>query len=56
VYKIKRRVDGNIERYKARLIARGFTQQKGIDYSKISSPIIKQTTVKLAFSIVVSRN
>ena len=56
VYKIKHRVDGNIERYKARLIARGFTQQKGIDYSEISSPIIKQTTVKLAFSIVVSRN
>ena len=56
MYKIKRFVDGNIERYKARLIARGFTQQEGIDYSKIFSSIINQAIVSLIFSIVVSCN
>jgi hypothetical protein len=32
VYKIKRRVDGNIEKYKARLVIKEFTQQEGIDF------------------------
>jgi len=56
VYRIKRRVDGNIERYKAYLVARGFTQQEDIDYSETFSLVIKQVTVRLVFSIAVSRN
>jgi len=56
VYRIKHRVDGSIERYKARLVARGFTQQKCIDYSETFSPVIKQATVRLVFLIAVSRN
>jgi len=45
VYKIKHRVGGSIERYKAHLFARDFTQQEGIDYSEIFSPVIKQVTI-----------
>ena len=41
VYRIKRRADGSIERYKMRLVSRGFTLQEGIDYSETFSPIIK---------------
>ena len=45
VYQIKRRVNGSIEHYKACIVARGFTQQKDIDYSETFSPVIKQATV-----------
>jgi hypothetical protein len=56
VYRIKCRVDGSIKRYNTRLVARGFTQQEGIDYSETFYPVIKQATLKLVFSIVVSCN
>ena len=56
VYKIKHRVDSSIEWYKERLVARGFTQQEGIYYSETFSLVVKPVTVRLIFSIAVSRN
>ena len=46
VYEIKTKVDGSVERYNARLVAKGFTQEYGIDYKEIFAPIARLTSVR----------
>ena len=55
MYKIKRQDDKAIDCHKARLVAQGFTQQEGIDYSKTFNLVVKLTTVRLVLTIVVSK-
>ena len=45
IYKIRTRSDGFIERYKTRLVAKGFTQEYGIDYEEIFAPVARISSV-----------
>jgi hypothetical protein len=40
VYKIKRKSDGSLDRYKTSLVAKGFKQRYGLDYEDIFSPLL----------------
>eukprot|EP00833_Pecoramyces_ruminatium_P013684 jgi/Orpsp1_1/1187716/evm.model.d7180000059625.1 len=53
ILKYKRDSNGNIIKYNARLVARGFTQVYDIDYKNTFSPTLKQDTLKVIISIAV---
>ncbi len=45
VFKIKQGTNGDVERYKARLVARGFTQTYRVDYNETFAPVAKFTSI-----------
>jgi len=51
VYTIKKDGQGNIIKYKARLVARGFTQKKGVDYDLTYSPTLSIDSLKLIIAL-----
>ena len=45
IYKINHDADGNIEKYKTRFVARGFSQKEGRDYEETFSPVARYTSI-----------
>jgi hypothetical protein len=56
IFKQRFRVDGTLERYKARWVLRGFMQRPGIDYDETFSPVVKPTIVHIVLSLALSRD
>ena len=56
IFKVKTKGDGSLERFKARLVARGFRQVYGLDYNETFAPVGKYTTARTLLAIATARD
>jgi len=56
VFTVKLQADGTIERFKARLVARGFSQIYGEDYTETFAPTVRMDTLRIFLAIVAAED
>lgn len=56
VFRIKTDANGNAIRYKARLVARGFTQRKDVDYFETFSPVVRYDSIRVLLALAAEQD
>jgi hypothetical protein len=51
VYKVKHLPDGSIAKHKAKLVAKGFLQKPGIDFTEIFAPVARLETFRVVIAV-----
>lgn len=54
IYKVKQHVDGSIDKYKARLGAKGFSQPLGFDFQETFNPSVQYSTMQIVLTLAMS--
>jgi hypothetical protein len=54
IYKIKHATDGSVKEYKARFVARGFSQVEGVDYDETFAPVARYTSICTIIALAAS--
>jgi hypothetical protein len=55
VYKVKHNADGFVNKYKTRLVAKGYAQTYGINYEETYSPVAKMTTIRAIITMATTK-
>ncbi len=55
MYKVKHNADGYVNKYKTRLVAKGYAQTYGIDYEETHSPVAKMTTIRAIIAMATTK-
>ena len=55
IFTMKYKSDGSLDRYKVRLVTKGYTQTCGIDYHEIFAPMAKMNTTRILLSLVAMK-
>lgn len=55
IFKIKRNADGSINKYKSRLVAKGYIQRHGIDFEEVIAPVARIETVRFLIALAASK-
>ena len=51
IFKIKHAADGSIDKYKARFVARGFSQKEGVDYEEKFASVARYTSIRMIIAL-----
>ena len=56
VYTLKLDENGEIARYKARWVVKGFRQRKGVDYDQTYAPVVEGSTIRTLFAVAAAKD
>jgi hypothetical protein len=55
IYKSKYKVDGSLDKHKERLVAKGYAQKEGIDYTETFAPTVKWGTIRTLYFLAAQK-